>query len=178
MRAAIVAAVRGGQLAETRLGEAAARVRAVSASLGAAGAPDRELGRAAAARAVTVDGQLATLAGTLDVVLFEPEPNIAAGPPGFTLGDALAALGSGVRVHRVGPGSSFSVGGRPLVLVLRDAVRHPWQQQSAASLRPDVVVEVGLPGWRPDSPAPYVVTHGAGRASLEAAASLIARPGA
>jgi hypothetical protein len=64
------------------------------------------------------------------------------------------------------------------VLVLRDAGRHAWQQELATSLHPDVVVEVGLPTWRPSSPAPYVVTHGAGRASLEAAASLLARPGA
>ena len=74
VHAAIVAAVRSGQLAEARVREAAARVRASRPSLGAAGAPDRELGRSAAARAVTVDGQLATLSGTLDVVLFEPEP--------------------------------------------------------------------------------------------------------
>jgi beta-N-acetylhexosaminidase len=65
-----------------------------------------------------------------------------------------------------------------LVLVLRDAGRHAWQKELATALEPDVVVELGLPTWRPDSPAPYVVTHGAGRASLEAAASLLARPGA
>jgi beta-N-acetylhexosaminidase len=60
--------------------------------------------------------------------------------------------------------------------VTRDAGRHAWQEQTvaaAAALRPDlVVVETGLPGDRPEAGS-VILTFGAGRANLEAAASAL-----
>jgi beta-N-acetylhexosaminidase len=70
-----------------------------------------------------------------------------------------------------------SAEGRPIVLVLRDAVRHGWQRSVATELvelRPDaVLVETGLPGWLPDGARASVETHGAGRVNLEAASDLL-----
>ena len=40
--------------------------------------------------------------------------------------------------------------------------------------RPDVIVEIGLPGWRPDGVLAWIETNGAGRVNLEAAAEVIA----
>ena len=65
----------------------------------------------------------------------------------------------------------------PVVLVVRDARRFPWQVQVAQRVlaaRPDtVVVEMGLPGT-PLAPARgYVETRGAGRVNAMAAAELL-----
>jgi beta-N-acetylhexosaminidase len=66
---------------------------------------------------------------------------------------------------------------RQPVLVLRDPVRHEWQQEIGSSLvrlRPDVVVvDVGYPAWRPEGAAGYVTTFGAARVNLEAAAEAL-----
>jgi beta-N-acetylhexosaminidase len=62
---------------------------------------------------------------------------------------------------------------RQAVLVLRDAHRHGWMRDAAERLvtsAPDaVVVETGVPVWRPAGAAGYVATQGAGRVNLEAA---------
>jgi hypothetical protein len=56
---------------------------------------------------------------------------------------------------------------------VRDAHRHTWERVAAQALleaAPDgVLVEVGVPGWRPDGVG-YIATHGQGRVNLEAAA--------
>jgi hypothetical protein len=40
-------------------------------------------------------------------------------------------------------------------------------------LSPAVVVEIGVPLWRPDGPA-YIATHGGSRVSFEAVAEVVA----
>jgi beta-N-acetylhexosaminidase len=66
--------------------------------------------------------------------------------------------------------------GRPLVIVVRDAHRHPATRAAIMLLlaaRPDaVVVEMGLPVWRPPSGA-YVATYGAARPNAQAAAEIL-----
>jgi beta-N-acetylhexosaminidase len=66
--------------------------------------------------------------------------------------------------------------GRPLLIVVRDAHRYPVAQNVVRRLlaaRPDaVVVEMGLPVWRPDSDV-YLVTFGATRVSSRAAADIL-----
>ncbi|HUA28405.1 MAG TPA: glycoside hydrolase family 3 N-terminal domain-containing protein [Streptosporangiaceae bacterium] len=66
--------------------------------------------------------------------------------------------------------------GRPLVVVVRDAHRYPAAREVVTRLlaaRPDaVVVEMGLPVWRPSSGA-YVATYGAAGASGQAAAEVL-----
>ena len=58
------------------------------------------------------------------------------------------------------------------VYVVRDAHRHPWMQ--AADVEGAVVVEIGLPLWRPARARGYVATYGASRASYEAVGGLLA----
>jgi beta-N-acetylhexosaminidase len=52
---------------------------------------------------------------------------------------------------------------------VRDAHRYSWMRD-AVDAHPDaVVVELGLPVWRPERARGYVATYGGGRASYEAA---------
>jgi hypothetical protein len=64
--------------------------------------------------------------------------------------------------------------GRQLVVVARDAHRHAWERGAIEALvagnEDTVVVELGLPYWKPEGAAAYVTTHGAGRVNVEAAA--------
>jgi len=66
--------------------------------------------------------------------------------------------------------------GRTLVVVVRDAHRYPAARDVVTRLltaRPDaVVVEMGLPVWRPPGGA-YVATYGAAGASGQAAAEAL-----
>ena len=83
------------------------------------------------------------------------------------------------RLARRGVRRAASPDNRRLVLVLRDACRRPEQRAAARELLARhpraVVVETGLPGWRPEGAAGYVATLGAGRVNLDAAAELLAR---
>ena len=168
VQAAIVAAVHEGRLAEERIREAAARVAELgvwAASPRAHG--DRAAGREAARRALQVQGE-PTLSGEPIVVQLRPEATIAAGESGHGLGRAL-----GAETFEVREGQPFP----PLddlsrvVVVVRDAHRHAWQRDLVPA--GTVVVETGLPEWRPPRARAWVATYGAGRANLEAAAELL-----
>jgi beta-N-acetylhexosaminidase len=100
---------------------------------------------------------------------------MAAGPAGRGLGAALADRLPGVQTVIVNEhgGPVDAIAGTPL-LVLRDAHRHAFQRAIAESLPDAVVVETGLPLWRPAQCRAYVATYGAGRVNLEAAAELLA----
>jgi beta-N-acetylhexosaminidase len=67
-------------------------------------------------------------------------------------------------------------GGRPLVLVVRDAHRHPWiadALRATLAVRPDaIVVEMGVPVAV--SGGVHLATYGATRACGQAAAEIIA----
>jgi beta-N-acetylhexosaminidase len=161
---AIVDAVEGGRLPLERLEEAAARIERVAEwaqpRTVAAGA---ELGLAAARRALRVEGDT-RLAGPARVVDLLPEPNIAAGVAEHSLAELL---GGGDPAGRT-------------VVVLRDAHRYQWARAETERIlaeHPDaIVVETGLPLWRPPSARAYVATHGAGRANLAAAAERLRAP--
>ena len=58
------------------------------------------------------------------------------------------------------------------VYVVRDAHRHAWMRD-AADVEGAVVVEVGLPLWRPSRARGYVATHDGSRAAYDAAAELL-----
>ncbi|HZE29052.1 MAG TPA: glycoside hydrolase family 3 N-terminal domain-containing protein, partial [Gaiellaceae bacterium] len=166
VRAAIVSAVQDGALAEERL-EAASRVADLAAWTSPRPFHDRAAGAEAARLALRVEGDPAAGEDPL-VVELRPEPTIAAGPAGHGLGELLAAetirLHEGDRLPTLDPG-------RPLVLVLRDAHRHPWQRELVVPEA--VVIETGVPEWRPEARA-FVATYGPGRANLAAAAELLA----
>ena len=70
--------------------------------------------------------------------------------------------------------------GRSLVVVVRDAHRDQNTRSLIEALlaaRPDLVlVEMGLPLWRPPAGTSYLATYGASRASAHAAAELLGLP--
>jgi beta-N-acetylhexosaminidase len=164
---AIVEAARSGRLPEDRLHEAAARVAGTAAWTNPRPHRDCEAGAEAARRALRVEGDPRAGPGAL-VVECRPEATIAAGESGHGLAELLPAA----EVVCLGEGDPLpDSAGRRLALVVRDAHRHAWQRDL---VRPGaIVVETGLPVWRPEGATAYVVTHGAGRANLEALAELL-----
>jgi beta-N-acetylhexosaminidase len=169
IHAAIVAAVQDGRLPEDRLREAEGRMASL-AQWASAPRPgrDREAGAEAARRALRVEGDT-TLGGDPLVVELWPEASIAAGEARHGLGELLGA--ETVRLREGDPPPRTD--GRPLVLVLRDAHRHAWQRELVPG--DAVVVETGVPVWRPPESRAYVATFGAGRANLEAVAEVLGR---
>jgi len=157
LRDAIVSAVASGRLPEARLGEAAGRVRETAEwARPEAGEPDRAAGALAARRALVAEGD--TLVEPSGVVVeLRAAANVAAGEAAFSLADTVVREGEPV------PEGAAA-------LVVRDAHRHAWMRD-AVEARPDaVVVELGLPLWRPARARGYVATWGGGRVNLEAAA--------
>ena len=81
----------------------------------------------------------------------------------------------------VGPvdaaGILAAAAGRSLVAVVRDAHRDEQTRSLVSALlaaRPDLIlVEMGLPLWRPPEGTSYLATYGASRASAHAAAELL-----
>jgi beta-N-acetylhexosaminidase len=175
--AAIVAAVRDGRLAEARLADAAERVRELKAWLAGNGPAqvDRTAGIEGARRALRVSGELPPLDAPL-VVEVDAPGNIAVGPTPWGL---RRWASDHVRVD-AGSADPYPLleraTGRGLVIVVRDAHRHAGQRELASALlaaRPDaVVVEMGLPVWRPAAGA-HLATYGATEANARAAAELL-----
>jgi beta-N-acetylhexosaminidase len=177
-RAALMRAVSEGELDEGRLREAAGRVARVGSREPVPGARDLEAATAVARRALELEGTVA-LEGSPLVVELRPRANIAAGEAEHSLGSVLEERlpdaesivldESTAEPERV----AGMRGGRPLVVVIRDAHRHPWMRDLTDSLAPAIAVETGVPLWRPSRAAGYVVTHGGSRASYEAVAEVL-----
>jgi beta-N-acetylhexosaminidase len=163
----IVEAVRAGQLEEERLQEAAGRVAALARWTSPQPSQDREAGAEAARRALRVEGS-PSLGGEPLVVELWPEATIAAGEAHHGLGEVLGARTVRLRAGDPPPPLAGNV-----VFVVRDAHRHAWQRELVPPGA--VVIETGLPEWRPPAARAYVATFGAGRANLEAAAELLVR---
>jgi beta-N-acetylhexosaminidase len=172
---AIVGAVRSGRLPEERLQEAAGRVAELAAWAGKPSAEPvrRELGAEGARRALDVQGDI-TLAGRPLLVELLPGASIAAGEAQHGLADLIDASEARALVEGDEPPRPD---GRLVVIVVRDAHRHAWEREMVERLlaaAPEaVVVEVGLPFWRPEG-TPWIATQGSGRANLEAAANALA----
>ncbi|HXW47270.1 MAG TPA: glycoside hydrolase family 3 N-terminal domain-containing protein [Streptosporangiaceae bacterium] len=139
-----------------------------------------DVGLAAARRALLATGELAPLSRPL-VVQLVPPSNMAAGLVPWGIGPWLPA-GS---IHQVSTATAAEqlgtvaaellaeAAGRSLIIVVRDAHRYPAATGLVSLLldaRPDaVVVEMGLPVWRP-SAASYLASYGAGRSNALAVA--------
>jgi beta-N-acetylhexosaminidase len=106
------------------------------------------------------------------VVELRPRANIAAGEAEHSLGDAIPDADEIVLDET--SAAPAVPDGRPVVVVMRDAHRHPWMRDLTDELAPTVAVETGVPLWRPESAGGYVVTHGGSRVSYEAVADLLA----
>lgn len=153
IRSALCASVDGD-----RLREAASRVARLAAwARPPAAAADAAVGAEAARRALLVEGEIG---GARRVVELRPVANIAAGEPEHRL-DGATVIREGEPVPEAD------------VFVVRDAHRHAWMRD-AADVPGAVVVETGLPVWRPVQARGYVATLGGSRVSLEAAAAVIA----
>jgi beta-N-acetylhexosaminidase len=160
------AAVASG-VPEERLGEAAGRVADLTAWTSPQPLRDRDAGAEAARRALRVEGDVALGADPL-VVELRAEPSIAAGASDHGLGELLGA--ETIRLHE-GDSLPLFDSSRPLVLVLRDAHRHEWQRELVVPGA--VVVETGVPEWRPAAARAFLATNGPGRANLAAAAEAL-----
>jgi beta-N-acetylhexosaminidase len=182
VRRAIVAAVRDGELEEARLAEAAGRVSAAgqwSRRSRDVPAPDRGAGVLAARRALRLEGDV-TLGRPAFVVECVPTRTMAADATRHGLGELVQQRdprAGSVRVESDAPDVPAllrAANGRRVVLVVRDPHRHAWERavaEEVLSLRPDtVVVDVGYPSWHVPGATAEIVTHGAGRANLAAAA--------
>jgi beta-N-acetylhexosaminidase len=190
VRAALVEAVRSGRLPGERLEEAAARVAelrgwmtAAAASPSAAEDGPSSLGLAAARRAVTLRGAPPALSQPL-IVQFVPPSNLAVGTVPWGLG-AYATADSYRQVSTATANAELpdlvagllaAAAGRSLIIVVRDAHRHPSARQAVQLIlarRPDaVVVEMGLPVWQPPDVS-YVASYGAGRSNARATAEVL-----
>jgi beta-N-acetylhexosaminidase len=130
-----------------------------------------------ARRALRAEGEL-SLDGPPLVVELLPAANIAAGEAEHSLGAVLAERLPGTRSVVVREGEAPAVVARQLLIVLRDAHRHEWMREAADTLlgrAPNaVVVETGVPVWRPDGARGYVATLGGSRVGYEALAELLA----
>jgi hypothetical protein len=146
-------------------------------------APGVGIGLAAARRALRVSGPRRMLSQPM-IIEIEPRENIAAGRFGWGPGP-WASPGSVRRVSvlgdgRVAPDAAEIVAaaaGRSLAVVVRDAHRDQNTRSLVNALlaaRPDLVlVEMGLPLWRPPEGTSYLATYGASRASAHAAAEFL-----
>jgi beta-N-acetylhexosaminidase len=143
-----------------------------------------DLGLAAARRAVRVSGGPALPLRRPVLLEIVPPASIAVGPVPWGLapwvpGDSLVQVGTGAPDRDLAAAAERALAaaaGRSLVVVVRDAHRHPAAQALVTMLlaaRPDtVVVEMGLPVWRPAGGG-YLATYGAGRSSGQAAAEAL-----
>lgn len=188
VRDALVAAVGDGSLPGARLEEAASRVAALRAALSAPPAgvsgtgvsgTGAELGLDAARRALRLTGPRPVLTNPV-IAEIEPLPNVAAGR--FHWG--LSSWAQEDSLHQVAPAADGAASGilkaadgRDLVLVFRDAHRSAATRALVSAVlteRPDaVLVEMGLPFWRPEGVTTYLATYGASRASAQATAELL-----
>jgi beta-N-acetylhexosaminidase len=162
VQSAIVAAVADGRLTEQRLSEAQRRASSLR-RLHPAGPSvfDADAQLAGAHAAMTVEGPLPDLAGAV-VTQVSTTANIAVG----TVPWGLSVTGT-------------PVPGRPVVVQVKDAHRHPGVREQLLALAqagPVVVVEYGWPGPL-GLDLPRICTRGASRPSTTAAAEVLAAAG-
>ncbi|GHC67991.1 glycoside hydrolase family 3 protein [Streptomyces flavofungini] len=196
---ALVRAVLDGTLPEERLTEAAARVGEFatwSAALARQADPDADtsdIGLVAARRAVRVhrSGNGAGLPLTADPHVVELSPTMSLAVDGATpwgVGEPLRALRPGTTSVRISESELTGqddlldrvalapANGRDLIVVVRDAARHPWMSQALQGLvrrRPDaLVVEMGVPAGEQVG-AVHLTTYGATRVSGIAVAEVL-----
>ncbi|MEU8195477.1 glycoside hydrolase family 3 N-terminal domain-containing protein [Microbispora amethystogenes] len=181
MVAHIAAAVTEGRLAAGRLEEAAGRVDRLrdwfARPDASAGDESQVVGLDAARRAVSLTGAAAPLVDPFVVELDTP-PTIAVGEVPWGVGPWLPQAEI-VRVRPEDADADALLGrarDRSLIVVVKDAHRHPRSRDLVSALlaaRPDaVVMEMGLPIWRPGAGA-YLATYGAARANAQAAVELL-----
>ena len=138
------------------------------------------VGLAAARRAIQADGITGPVHDPL-VVEVVPPANMAVGSVPWGLGAwvpprSVGRISTAAAPAGTAAGALAAAAGRSLVIVVRDAHRYPAARELVRRLlaaRPDaIVVEMGLPVWRPPAGG-YVATYGAARTSGQAAAETL-----
>jgi beta-N-acetylhexosaminidase len=179
----------GGMLAAATIPAQARIAGEAPASAGAPGrpvpddAPTSAIGLAAARRAVTIHGVRPAVRQPL-VVQLVPPSNLAVGPVPWGLGSFVPADSyRQVSTATTDDDLPYVVSAllaeaddRSLIIVVRDAHRHAVARQAVQLMlagRPDaIVVEMGLPMWRPGDIS-YVTSYGAGRNNARATAEIL-----
>jgi beta-N-acetylhexosaminidase len=176
VRDALVDAARTGLLAEGRVAGVAVWARETTRE----GHVDGAAGRAAARGALQCEGGVRLDRPAL-VVELVPEVGMAAGRLSQLPGEWLGGVIPDADVRRFEEDdvdTDVALDGRQLVVIARDAHRHDWERAAIEALaertRDAIVIEIGLPYWRPSAAAGYIATHGAARVNVEAAASVLA----
>ncbi|WP_406407575.1 glycoside hydrolase family 3 protein [Streptomyces halstedii] len=181
---AVESALKKGELTVERLEEAAARVAALRAWADPVptGTGRSDIGLVAARRALVAVGVPSPgPSGPVHCVRLSSEANMAVGVAPWGLDGALTGLGRLASTLDVDPGTDPAdiplPAAGPLVVVVRDAVRDPWQHATLDALRtrrPDLVtVDMGLEPAPGLLAAPLLLTRGAGLANAVAAAELL-----
>ena len=171
IRASVTEAVRTGALSAELLETAAARVSALRAV-----AAPRTLGLDAARRAIRVTGPVAL---TAPAAVFELRAGgNALGESHWSLAERLAELDATESTVLVSEGDPVALPPTgPVVLVVRDAYRSPWQTawlSAALAARPDaILVAVGMPDDVTPAIRASIRTYGAGAVNIEAAAEVL-----
>ncbi|MFE7381271.1 glycoside hydrolase family 3 protein [Streptomyces zhihengii] len=203
LRDALVAAVRGGDLPEERLADAAARVRALAewtqrargarTEPGAAAqegtAPGSGIGLVAARRATRVtdrDGAFEPLTEAVHVAALTPVANIAVGdetPWGVAAelvrllpGTTTGSYAAGTGTDALAADVLADAADRRIVAVVRDVHRHTWMADALDALlaaRPDTIVVEMGLGLAEPRGALHIATHGAARVCGRAAAEVV-----
>ncbi|MFI7059253.1 glycoside hydrolase family 3 N-terminal domain-containing protein [Streptosporangium canum] len=189
--AAIVAAVRSGELPVERLEEAnrrvAAMARAYPGTVDVPGSADtaaeRATGVAAAWGATLVEGDVSIAGAGVHVVTFDDRTSIAAGPVPWGIGPELRGAGVTFADHvltppiRDLPDLSHVAPSDVVVAVVRDLPRHPGSAEVFHRLNAPrlVVVDMGYPGTDYPRATGVVRTFGASRASSAAAVRALTR---
>ncbi|WP_017557112.1 glycoside hydrolase family 3 protein [Nocardiopsis baichengensis] len=182
VRRAVTDAVRDGRLPAARLEEAAERTAQVRRWTARQPAPPADApaapGLEGARRAVRVEGVLPSAEELADPYVVELDA-----PAGIAVGEVPWGLSpwfprtERIRAEHDSPRRVLArAQGRPLVAVVRDAHRYPDTRDFVEALcraRPDaVVVEMGLPVWRPECRA-HVRSYGAARVNGQSVAELL-----
>ena len=186
VRAAVVRAIRAGELDLARIEQAAARVAALALpapapAAGPVGGHDRSVGLEAARRAVRASGQVG-LTAPATVIDLGSGPHSVAAAASWSLAAHLpaAVVSRSVSVGRDGPTVESvreQAADGPVVVAVRDAHRTPWQQAWLAGFlaaRPDAVtVALGLPLDADLAPGPAIRSYGSAPVNARAAAELL-----
>jgi len=166
-------AVHDGRLSLTRLEDAARRTAALATPgdpSPVADAPD------AAARCLEIHGTLPALHRPLVIECRSPN-GVATGALPWSLAEVIAARVPGTETLTVdGPANPIPADDRPLVVVVRDPHRHPWQRAvlDAAVRHPDsVIIDAGWPAADLPDGVPLVRTRGVAPGLFAAVADVL-----
>ncbi len=183
---AVARAVAEGRLSADRVQQAATATAALARRPAESTAHNGSIARAdgfeagaasAAARAVRTSRVLPRLVDPLVIECHSPA-SVAAGRTGWSLGELLSERVTGTQTVVVDDDAEVDLSEasqRSVVLVIRDAGRHRWQQRLLATVRTRPAVVVVDVGWPYDTGGlPTIWTRGTARVQLAAAVELLA----